>query len=187
MNKLYSEGLLDAEVYGQSDEQKKQKTKWSVGLVRDYFSFFTTGRSEIEAMNDAMFQPLTSNGRQKQWFQEVHEFLGAPLPSQMSIHRRKLRCAGWITSILKKVRNISNKDLKAFLGVQRKCWRPKVRVYAEGIDTENTEDERGKITPAYGLTTPNIVIDTTGEYQILKSADEQPDTRFSDWWQRNSR
>ena len=27
MNKLYSEGLLDAEVYGQSDEQKKQKDK----------------------------------------------------------------------------------------------------------------------------------------------------------------
>ncbi len=107
----------------------------------------------------------------------------------MSIHRRKLRCAGWITSILKKVRNISNKDLKAFFGsTKENADGQKVRVYAEGIDTENTEDERGKITPAYGLTTPNIVIDTTGEYQILKSADEQPDTRFSDWVaKRNSR
>ena len=57
----------------------------------------------------------------------------------------------------------------------------KVRVYADGIDTNNTEDERGKITPAYGLTTPNLVIDTTGEYHIRKTANEEPDTRFNDW------
>ena len=123
MNKLYSEGLLDAEVYGQSDEQKKQKDKNDqLGLFADYFSFFTTGRSEIEAMNDAMFQPLTSK-----WSPEA-VIPGSPRISQgtfaitMSIHRRKLRCAGWITSILKKVRNISNKDLKAFFWeYKKKC------------------------------------------------------------------
>jgi len=61
MNTLYDEGLLDKEVYGQSDEQKKAKGENNqLGLFADYFSFFTTGRSEEEAMNDPMFQPVTS-------------------------------------------------------------------------------------------------------------------------------
>ena len=61
MNKLYTEELLDKEVYGQSDEQKKAKGQNNqLGLFADYFSFFTTGRTEVEAMKDLMFQPLTS-------------------------------------------------------------------------------------------------------------------------------
>ena len=55
-----------------------------------------------------------------------------------------------------------------------------MRVYTKEVDLDNTEDERGKITPAYGLTTPNIVTDT-GKYKILTSAEEAPDTRFDDW------
>ena len=54
----------------------------------------------------------------------------------------------------------------------------KVRVYAEGIDTENTEDERGKITPAYGLTHRTLLSIRQVNIKSLKSADEQPDTRF---------
>jgi len=56
-----------------------------------------------------------------------------------------------------------------------------VRVYAEGVDLDKTEDERGKITPAYGLTTPNIVVDTTDEYAILVNPDDEVDNAFGDW------
>lgn len=63
---------------------------------------------------------------------------------------------------------------------QKNAVGEKVRVYTKGIDLKNTEDERGKITPAYGLTTPNIVTDT-GEYKLLTAPDEEKDTRFDDW------
>ncbi|KQL58584.1 MULTISPECIES: extracellular solute-binding protein [Bacillaceae] len=61
MNKLFEEGLLDPETFSQSDEQKKAKGQENrLGLFPDWFSFFTTGQSEDEAMNNPMFHALSS-------------------------------------------------------------------------------------------------------------------------------
>ncbi|GEM03190.1 sugar ABC transporter substrate-binding protein [Halolactibacillus miurensis] len=61
MKKLYDEELLDPETFSQADEQKKAKGQENrLGLFPDWFSFFTTGRTEEEALNDPMFYPLTS-------------------------------------------------------------------------------------------------------------------------------
>src|SRR5699024_4238950 len=61
MNKLFEEGLLDPETFSQSDEQKKAKGQENrIGIFPDWFSFFTTGQSKEEAMNNPMFHPLTS-------------------------------------------------------------------------------------------------------------------------------
>lgn len=62
MNKLYEEGLLDPETFSQSDEQKKAKGQENrLGLFPDWFSFFTTGQTEEEAVNNPMFHPLSSH------------------------------------------------------------------------------------------------------------------------------
>lgn len=67
MNQLYEEGLLDPETFSQSDEQKKAKGQQNrLGLFPDWFSFFTTGETEEEAMNNPMFHPLTS-----EWSEEA--------------------------------------------------------------------------------------------------------------------
>ncbi|GAF17656.1 LOW QUALITY PROTEIN: ABC transporter, substrate-binding protein [Bacillus sp. JCM 19046] len=61
MNMLFEEGLLDPETFSQSDEQKKAKGQENrLGLFPDWFSFFTTGQPEDEAMNNPMFHPLSS-------------------------------------------------------------------------------------------------------------------------------
>ncbi len=183
MNTLYDEGLLDKEVYGQSDEQKKAKGENNqLGLFADYFSFFTTGRSEEEAMNDPMFQPVTS-----EWAPEA-KIPGSPRISRgtfalTNVNPSPEASMRWVDYFYSEEGSkYIEQGPEGFLWeYQENADGEKVRVYADGIDTNNTEDERGKITPAYGLTTPNLVIDTTGEYHIRKTANEEPDTRFNDW------
>lgn len=61
MKKLFDEDLMDEEIFSQSDEMKKAKGENNeIGLFQDWFSFFTTGETEEEAMNNPMFMPLTS-------------------------------------------------------------------------------------------------------------------------------
>ena len=183
MNTLYDEGLLDKEVYGQSDEQKKAKGENNqLGLFSDYFSFFTTGRSEEEAMNDPMFQPVTS-----EWAPEA-KIPGSPRISRgtfalTNVNPSPEASMRWVDYFYSEEGSkYIEQGPEGFLWeYQENADGEKVRVYADGSDTNNTEDERGKITPAYGLTTPNLVIDTTDEYHIRKTANEEPDTRFNDW------
>ena len=62
MNKLYEEELLDPETFSQNDEQKRAKGQENrVGLFPDWYSYFTTGENEEEAMNNPMFYPFTSH------------------------------------------------------------------------------------------------------------------------------
>ena len=61
MNKLYEEELLDSEVFSQADEQKKAKGEDNrLGMFPDWFSFFTTGQTEEEAMKNPIMGPMTS-------------------------------------------------------------------------------------------------------------------------------
>lgn len=183
MNKLFSEGLIDPEVYGQSDEQKNAKGQNNqLGLFSNFFSFFTTGRSEIEAMNDPMFQPLTSE------YSPEAVIAGSPRLSRgtfaiTNVNPSPEASMRWVDYFYSKE---GTKYIEQ--GPEGYLWEykenkkgEKVRVYTEGIDLDKTEDARGKITPAFGLTTPNIVIDTGDEYMILATPDQEPNTEFSDW------
>lgn len=183
MNKLYDEGLLDAEVYGQSDEQKKAKGQNDqLGLFADYFSFFTTGRTETEAMNDPMFQPLTS-----EWSTSA-VIPGSPRLSRGAFAitnvnpspEASMRWVDYFYSV-EGSKYIEQGPEGVFWEYAENANGEQVRIYAEGIDLEKTEDERGKITPAYGLTTPNIVVDTTDEYAILVDPNDEIDNAFGDW------
>lgn len=182
MNKLYNEGLLDKEVYGQSDEQKKAKGQNDqLGIFSDYFSFFTTGRTEIEALNDPMFQPLTS-----EWSTDA-VIPGSPRLSRGTFALTKVNpspeaSVRWVDYFYSEEgsKYLEQGPEGSLWEYQKNAVGEKVRVYTKGIDLKNTEDERGKITPAYGLTTPNIVTDT-GEYKLLTAPDEEKDTRFDDW------
>ena len=61
MNKLYEEKLLDSEVFSQSVEQKKANGQENrLGIFPDWHSYFTTGETQEEALDDPMFHPLTS-------------------------------------------------------------------------------------------------------------------------------
>ncbi|MHC5268318.1 type 2 periplasmic-binding domain-containing protein [Enterococcus sp. LJL98] len=180
MNKLYSEGLLDKEVYSQSNDQKQAKgQKNQLGLFNDYYSMFTTGRNEKEAVNDPLFQPLTSE------YSKEAVIAGSPRLSRGAFaitHKNPS-----VEASLRWVDYFYSEEGAKFLeqGPEGVYWETaktkdgeEVRVFTADVNPDDTESFRGKITPAYGLVTPNIVLD---HEPIRKSADEEPDTAFMDW------
>ncbi|WP_130859317.1 extracellular solute-binding protein [Gracilibacillus phocaeensis] len=61
MNKLYEENLLDPETFTQSEEQRKASGQDNrLGVFKAWSSFFVTGETEEEALNNPMLYPLTS-------------------------------------------------------------------------------------------------------------------------------
>lgn len=183
MNKLYTEGLLDKEVYSQSGDQKKAKGQDNrLGLFNDYYSFFTTGRSEQEAMNDPLFQPLTSE------YSKEAVIAGSPRLSRAAFAITKQNPS--VEASLRWVDYFYSVEGIKYLeqGPEGVLWEnvkndagEEVRVYTDKVDLNDTESFRGKITPAFGLVTPNIVVDNEGEYLIRKNANEAPDTAFNEW------
>lgn len=160
MHKLYEEKLLDPEVYSQADEQKKAKGNDDrLGIFPDYFSFFTTGRTEDEAINDPMFQPLTS-----EW-SKTPVVPGSP----------KLQTGTFAVTrnnpspeaSLRWVDYFYSPEGFEFLnqGPEGVLWQyatdkdgKQVKVFADGIDSTKAEDERGSITPDYGVAVPAMSI-----------------------------
>ncbi|OJG10545.1 ABC transporter, solute-binding protein [Enterococcus aquimarinus] len=180
MNKLYSEGLLDKEVYSQSDDQKKAKgQKNQLGIFPDYYSFFTTGRSEQEATNDPMLQPLSSE------YSPETVIPGSPRLSRGAFSITSQNPS--VEASLRWVDYFYSAEGSKYLeqGPEGVYWETaknkdgeEVRVYTPEVDVNDTESFRAKITPAYGLVTPNLVID---QEPIRVSADEEPNTSFTDW------
>lgn len=180
MNKLYSEKLLDQEVYGQADEQKKAKGQNNqIGLFPDWFSFFTTGKNEKDATDDLMFQPLTSSVSPE-----------AVVPGSTRMARETFAITKNCPSpeaALRWVDYFYGEEGSYFLskGPEGSLWDwaendkgEKVRVYAEGIDVSNTEEERSKITPNYGITVPTMGYPETEDMMILTDPNQEPDRTF---------
>lgn len=153
--KLYSEGLIDQEIFSQSDEMKKAKGQQNrIGLFQDWFSFFTTGRSEEEALNDPMFFPLTS-----EWSPE-RSMAGSP---------RMVRGTFAITSAnqypeatMRWVDQMYTEEGAEYFdrGPEGHYWEwedgeGSTKVYTEQAASEG-EEYRGTITPFYGIATPGL-------------------------------
>ncbi|WP_461218859.1 extracellular solute-binding protein [Lapidilactobacillus salsurivasis] len=186
MHKLYEEGLLDKDTFSQSDDQKKAKGKADrLGVFQDYYSLFTTGRSQSEAMSDPMWQPLTSSVSKK-----------AVVPGNPRISRGNFAITKNNPSpaaALRWVDYFYSPIGAAYLasGPEGLLWKyetnkegEKVRVYADGVNSENAEEKRSKITPDYGLTVPKLSgSDAKGEaeykYAIRSSADASPIDDFT--------
>lgn len=156
MNKLYEEELLDPETFSQSDEQKKAKGQANrVGVFPDWFSFFTTGQSEKEAINNPMFHPLTSS---------VSDEAVIPRGTGMT------RGAFSITSenpnpeaSIRWVDYFYSKEGFEFInqGPEGKLWtwadkEGGTREYLDPPEGMSSEEYRGTLTPDYGITTPSL-------------------------------
>ncbi|MEC6746962.1 extracellular solute-binding protein [Marinilactibacillus sp. XAAS-LB27] len=153
--KLYSEGIVDQEIFSQSDEMKKAKGQQNViGLFTDYFSFFTTGRSEDEALNDPMFMPLTS-----EWSPE-RSVAGSPRIARgtfaiTSANQYPEATMRWVDQMY------SEEGAEYFdRGPEGYYWEwedgeGSTKIYTEEAEAEG-EDYRGTITPFYGINTPGL-------------------------------
>lgn len=159
MQKLYVEGILDPETFSQSNEQKQAKGQNNqIGLFQDWFSYFTTGQSEEEAMNNPMFGPLTSD-----WQEE-------PLmPMDSGIKRGSFALTRdnpnpeaslrWIDYFYTaEGYEFINQGPEGYLWV----WEDEeagLKTFNEEVDPDNREQYRGTITPAYGITIPSLSVE----------------------------
>lgn len=156
MNRLYEEGLLDPETFSQSREQKQAKGQNNqVGVFQEWYSFFVTGESEAEALNDPMFAPLTS------------EYIDEPVvPMNTGILRGSFvitrdnpnpeASLRWIDYFY-----TSEGYEYLYYGPEGYLWEWEdeeggQKVFAENVNPDNAQDIRASITPAYGITIPAL-------------------------------
>ena len=156
---LVVEKLLDPETFSQSTEQKQAKGQNNqIGVFQDWLSYFTTGRSEKEAINDPMFGPLTS------------EFQEEPLmPIDTGIKRGSFAITSANPSpeaSLRWVDYFYSPEGYEYLnhGPEGYLWKWEdeeggTKVYNEEVDPDSREDYRGTITPAYGITVPGLSVE----------------------------
>lgn len=159
MNQLFEEDLLDRETFSQSTEQKQAKGQNNqIGVFQDWFSYFTTGRTEEEALNDSMYAPLTS------------EFQEEPLmPMDPGIKRGSFAITSENPSPEASLRWIDyfySPEGYEFInhGPEGYLWEWEAeeggaKVYNDEVDPDNREDYRGTITPAYGITIPGLTVE----------------------------
>ncbi|WP_235817441.1 MULTISPECIES: extracellular solute-binding protein [Gracilibacillus] len=155
MNKLYDENLLDHETFSQADEQKKAKGQENrIGVFPDYFSFFTTGETEEESMNNPMYYPLTS-----EWTSEPL------LPESPGLNRGTFAITNNNEHPEASIRWVDyfyspegNKFLN--MGPEGVMWEEGENGEIVELEVpsqfESSEDWRGTITPDYGISTPTL-------------------------------
>ena len=183
MNKLYSEKLLDQEVYSQADEQKKAKGQNNqIGLFPDWFSFFTTGRQENEAVMDPMFYPLTSD------INPERVTPGSPrmgrstfaITSNNPSPEATLRWVDYFYS--EEGADFLNKGPEGDFWVYAENDKgEQVRVFAEGVDPAESEEARSKVTPDYGIMVPKVEFPSDPSSNVLPDANAVSDTTFQDF------
>jgi len=183
MNKLYSEKLLDPEVYSQADEQKKAKGQNNqIGLFPDWFSFFTTGRSEKESVMDPMFYPLTSD------INPERVTPGSPrmgrstfaITSNNPSPEATLRWVDYFYS--EEGADFLNKGPEGDFWVYAENDKgEQVRVFAEGVDPAESEEARSKVTPDYGIMVPKVEFPSDPSSNVLPDANALSDTTFQDF------
>lgn len=154
MNKLYTEGLIDPEIFSQSKEALQAKGQENkIGVFQEWFSYFITGRDEEEAIKDPMFGPLTSS------YQE-----SPIMPIGPGIKRGSFAISTKNPSpeaALRWVDTFYSPEGFEYLyyGPEGSFWvwneDKTVREYSEAAFASDDKDKyRGLVTPAYGLTVP---------------------------------
>lgn len=156
MNKLYSEKLLDPETFSQADEQKKAKGQDNrLGAFTDFYSFFTTGETEEESMNNPMFYPLTSSVSPE-----------PILPRNPAIQRGTFSITKnnpYPEASIRWIDYFYSKEGYEFLnqGPAGHLWEEgengeKVFLEDPPEGFDSMEDYRGTLTPAYGISAPAL-------------------------------
>lgn len=164
MRDMYAEGLIDQEIFSQSKEQLQAKGQDDkIGVFQEWYSYFITGRSEEEAINDPMYGPLTS------------EYQKTPLmPIGPGIKRGSFAISSKNPSpeaALRWIDTFYTKDGFDYLyyGPEGSYWvwndDKTVKEYSDqALDAEDIEKYRGYVTPAYGITVPaySVPLDPIG-------------------------
>lgn len=156
MHRLFDEGLLDEEVFSQADEAKKAKGENDrLGVFPDWFSFFTFGGTEEDALEFPMMPPMTSEysdgklfpinpGMQRGTFAITNNASPAEAAAAMR----------WVdTFYTPEGAFYLNKGPAGYLWDWVDEEEGTYETIYEGPDAE---EYRGSITPDYGITPPGL-------------------------------
>ncbi|MDR3127851.1 MAG: extracellular solute-binding protein [Bifidobacteriaceae bacterium] len=178
MNKLYNNNLLDHDIYQQQDEQKRAKGNANrLGVFSDWFSYFTTGKSENQSLDYYMFHPLTSTDSPE---------AVAPISQgfQMNAFSITKHCSNPIAA-MRWVDYFYSEEGANFIdsGPEGDLYKwetnnqgERVRVYVKpDITPDNAEDQRGKISPCYGIVCPYLGVYLPG----IKTQAQKNDPLYS--------
>lgn len=157
MNKLYSEGLLDPEVFSQSEEKYQGNTQTDkVGLFGAYASYMATGKMPEDSLSDPMFSPVTSS------IQNTPLAPGHPrvttgtfaITNKCKSPEAAMRWADYLYT--EEGQDLMTKGPEgAFWKYETNDSGEKVRVYT-GENKQKMEEDRGKIAMDYGLVVPGL-------------------------------
>jgi putative aldouronate transport system substrate-binding protein len=175
MNKLYTEKLLDPEVYSQADEQKKAKGRDNrIGLFPDYYSFFTTGLKPNDAVRDPMFQPLSKTGKD----------IMTPISSQIQTgafaitknNKSPKAAMRWVDYFYTKegFEYLNQGPAGALWDWQTNDKGEKVKVFTDRVKGEEAEEVRSEISPDYGIATPERNITLPSIKEKVNDPDRTP-------------
>src|SRR5699024_6611423 len=171
MNKLFEEELLDSEVFSQADEQKKAKGEENrLGMFPDWFSFFTTGQTEEEAMKNPIMGPMTSEYSKEPLF-PMSDGLTRGAFAITKDNPNPAAAMRWVDYFYSPEGvDFINKGPAGYLWDWVDAENGK-REYNPDLAESEREEYRGEITPDYGITTP-----LNGEYEALIEigAEENP-------------
>nr|WP_156645398.1 extracellular solute-binding protein [Lentibacillus sp. JNUCC-1] len=170
MNKLYEEKLLDPETFSQSDEQKKAKGQNNrLGVFPDWFSFFTTGETEEEAMNNPMFYPLTQDP-DKEPVVPMNSGIQRGAFALSSDNPNPEAAMRWVDYFYSQDGwEELNMGPEGYIWEWDENKETKIELDPpEGY--ESREEYRATLTPDYGIVTPTLK--TPKQYQELSEFDE---------------
>lgn len=161
MNKLYEEKLLDPETFSQSDEQKKAKGEDNrIGVFPDWFSYFTTGEPEEDAVNNPMFYPLTTD-ESKEPIVPISTGMTRGAFSITENNPNPEASIRWIDYFYSEEGGaFLNQGPEGFLWEwdDKEAGTKKKNDLPDGYDS--SEDYRATLTPDYGIAAPALKVET---------------------------
>lgn len=170
MNKLFSEGLLDKEIFSQSYDTFTAKVQNDqVGLFEAFQSNGVTGKSVEEAIKDPMFHPVTSDVN-KEFLTPGHPRIVSGAFAITKNNPSPEAAMRWVDYLYTN----EGSDL-INVGPEGEFWEyttndagEKVRIFA-GDDVNKMEESRGDVALDYGFNAPGLQLDIKDDVRADKN------------------
>lgn len=178
MAMLFEEGIINPEVYTIArDSHTALVRNNQVGIFQDWFSFFSTGSTEVEAVTDPMFRPLASEWDNTPMIRASARMATGAFAITSSNPNPAAAIAFIDFFYSDEGSEILARGPEGYLWVYAENDAgEQVKIFAQ--DFENPEEFRGSISPDFGLTSPRVVREFP---PIVQDANEVPDTTFNDF------
>ncbi|MHC5268326.1 extracellular solute-binding protein [Enterococcus sp. LJL98] len=170
MNQLFTDGLLDKEIFSQSYDTFSAKVqKGDVGLFEAFYSNGVTGKTIEESVKDPMFHPIKSE-LSKDFLTPGHPRLVSGAFAISKNNPNPAAAIRWVDYLYTK----EGSDL-INVGPEGDFWEftendsgEKVRVFT-GNDSDKMEEARGRVALDYGFNAPGLQVDIKDDIRVDKN------------------